>query len=257
MSSSTKKSEASSPEKTVLSLPHGRMVVLEELDEEKTEHTSLVDLAREGKGEGYVRYNRTAENTVNTSDAPGMVLRILIRPAMHAQAAGRLAAITAVAVARALERYSDMQIGIRWLNDLYCGSRRMATMFTHAQTKPDGYFDYAVIRVAIAIADEDFPPRLGDVIRRVFNNETISLSALLAEAIVQEFFSIYDDVTLHPAYMEEYRKRSTVIGRRVKVLVDGGYAVGRIADIDENACPVVRLHRKRTVTVKSRSEIVL
>lgn len=257
MSSSPKKSEASTAQKTVLSLPHGRMVVLEDMDEDGSDLPTLVDMARAGQGEGYVRYNETARTTVGSDSVPGVILRILIRPAMHASHAGKLAAFTAVAVARAIERHSDMQVRIHWVNDLYEGKRKLGAILTNAQIDTSGHFDYAVIRIALSLDPADFPPRLGDVIRRVFRNEATLLSVRLVESIVEEFFTLYDDVSLHPVYMEEYRKRSATLGRRVKVLTGTKYERGLVTDIDENACLVVRLSRKRSVTVRSRSEIVL
>lgn len=257
MSPLPKKSEATTDQKTVISLPYGRMVILEELNEENSDVPSLIEMAQAGQGGGYVRYCADEENTVNSSDAPGMTLRILIRPTMHARHAGQLAALTAVAVARAIERHSDMKISIRWVNDLYTGSRKIGAVLTNAQMNAGGFFDYAVIRISLAIAPSDFPPRLGDVIRRVFNNENISLCANLAESIVEEFFTLYDNEEMHPDCMTDYRKRLTVIGRRVKVLTGERFERGRVVDIDSDACLIVRLRRDRMVMVTSRSEVVL
>ena len=257
MSFLPKKSEATTDKKSVITLPHGRMVILEELNEESTDAPSLIEMAQAGQGGGYVRYCVTDENTVNTSDAPGMTLRILIRPTMHARHAGRLAALTAVAVARAIERHSDLKISIRWVNDLYAGTRKIGAILTNAQVNTAGYYEYAVIRISLAIAAADFPPRLGDVVRHVFRNETVSLPANLAESIIEEFFTLYDSEEAHAEYMANYRKRLTVIGRRVKVLTGARYERGRVTDIDDDACLIVRLRRDRAFLVSSRSEIIL
>lgn len=257
MSLLPKKSEAITDKKKVITLPHGRMVILEELNEEETDAPTLIEMAQAGQGGGYVRYCAAEENTVNPSDAPGLTLRILIRPTMHARHAGQLSALTAVAVARAIERHSDMKISIRWVNDLYSGTRKIGAVLTNAQVNTAGYYEYAVIRISLALAPEDFPPRLGDVVRRVFRNETVSLTANLAESIIEEFFTLYDTEGSHTDYMADYRKRLTVIGRRVKVLTGVRYERGRVADIDANACLLVRLPRGRTFLVSSRSEIVL
>lgn len=257
MSLLPKKSEASTDKKTVITLPYGRMIVMEELDEEGADVPSLIEMAQAGQGGGYVRYCATEENTVNASDAPGMALRILIRPTMHARHAGQLAALTAVAVARAIERHSNMKISIRWVNDLYSGTHKIGAVLTNAQVNTAGYYEYAVIRISLAVAPEDFPPRLGDVVRRVFRNEDVSLVANLSESIAEEFFTLYDSEEAHAEYMADYRKRLTAIGRRVKVLTGQRYERGRVTDIDDNACLVVRLRHGRTFLVSSRSEIVL
>ena len=44
MSLLPKKSEATTDQKTVISLPHGRMVILEELDEETADVPTLIEM---------------------------------------------------------------------------------------------------------------------------------------------------------------------------------------------------------------------
>lgn len=246
-------------EKTILTLDSGRMVIFETVDESDTTAPSVVELARSGKEEGYARATETAINTVNDSEAPGLILRILVRPGIHARTAGRLAAVTAVAVLRAIERLSDIDISIRWVNDLYCGARKLAAVITNAQIKPNGILDYAVIRIAIALDPEDFPPKLGDVLRQVFYDEGTSLSNRLAKLIVREFFTVYDDMMLNDLrFMEEYRSRSLLLGRRVKVLNSqtNSYVPGRVVDINDNAQLVVQFKNGEQTTVSSRSELL-
>ncbi len=242
--------------KVVLTLENGRMVIVEKTIEGEEKEPEVLDMARAGKEEGYVRYTETAHNAVNTSDAPGLSLSILIRPPLHAQRAGQLAALTAVAAARAIEKLSTIRVRIRWVNDLYCGTRKIAAAVSHAQIKPNGFLDYMVIRILFALSREDFPPKLGDVVRQVFCNEAASLSARLSELTIREFFSLYDVMNTDLSYMDDYRRRSMVIGRRVKVLAGERYVSGHVVEIDNNACLRVQLRRGTRTTVSSRAEVM-
>lgn len=248
--------EKAAPEKEILNCPNGRMVILEHTGPDEASTSAVAALARDGKDEGFARYAALPSNQVNSMDAPGLFLCILVRPGIHAKKAGQLSAIAAVAVARAVEKISPIDVRIRWVNDLYHGSRRIAAMMTAAQIKPNGFLDYAAIGISLCLAPDDFPPKLGDVIRQVFENgETRDLPPRLAEAILFEFFNIYDVMMTDNSYMEEYRRRSLSIGRSVRILTAPSMRSGRVVDIDNNACLVVELRDGRRVTIASRSEI--
>lgn len=245
-----------SSSKTVLSCESGRMVIIEQDDRERVDNARVVELAQGGKEEGYVLFSETADGTPLEPGTPGLFLSILLRPVMHVQRAGLLSAAAAVAVARAIEKVADLHVGIRWVNDLFVGNHKISAMMTSARIKPNGYFDYAVIGITVTLSPDDFQPRIGDVIRRVFNGELRSLSVRLTEAIVREFFALYDHLSTDSGLLPEYRSRSTVLGKRAKVLVGDTFLRARVLDIDEDGGLTVQLRGGAKMKVSSRSEIV-
>ena len=245
-----------SPAKTVLSCERGRMVIIEQDERERVDNARMVELAQGGKEEGYVLFSETSDGTPLEPGTPGLFLSILLRPVTPVQRAGLLSAATAVAVARAIEKLADVQVGIRWVNDLFCGKDKMAAMMTSARIKPNGYFDYAVIGITVTLSPDHFQPKIGDVIRRVFNGELRPLSVRLTEAIVREFFLLYDRLSSDNEFLPEYRSRSTVLGKRAKVLVGDTFLRARVLDIDEDGGLTVQLRGGAKMKVSSRSEIV-
>ena len=241
----------------VLSCPNGRMVVLEQVEEERACNETLAEMARTGKEEGYALFAETRENGLLPNGAPGLFLSILVRPGIHARKAGILSAVAAVAAARAIEKTSDTKITIRWVNDLFSPQHKLAAMMTSGRITPNGYLDYAVIGISIALSPEDFRPKLGDVIRQVFSDESKTLSTRLTEHVLLEFFTIYDRMLTDRTFLAEYRMRCAgLIGRRVRVLSAGKYVRAHVSHIDDNALLVVRLRDGRELTVSSRSDIV-
>ncbi len=242
--------------KCVLSCPNGRMVVLEQVSEEAASNDTLAEMARAGKEEGYALFAETQENGLLPGGAPGLFLSILVRPGIHAKSAGILSAVAAVAAARAIEKTGDTEISIRWVNDLFSPTHKLGAMMTSGRITPNGYLDFAVIGMTIALSPEDFQPRLGDVIRQVFGDESKTLSTRLTEHILIEFFRIYDRMMTDRAFLEEYRERSNIIGRRVRVLRGGRYVRAQVDRIDDNALLVLRLRDGSEMTVTSRSEVM-
>lgn len=242
--------------KWVLSCPNGRMAVVEQVSEAVASNDTLAEMARAGKEEGYAIFAETDDNGLLANGAPGLFLSILVRPGIHAGKAGILSAIAAVAAARAIEAISDNEISIRWVNDLFSSTHKLGAMMTSGRITPNGYLDYAVIGMAIALSPEDFQPKLGDVIRQVFGDESEALSTRLCEHILFEFFAIYDRMMTDHAFLDEYRERSNVIGRRVRVLRRGRYVRAQVVGIDDNAMLIVRLRDGSELSVSSRSEVI-
>ncbi len=242
--------------KTVLTCESGRMVIIEECEAARGGNAPLLALAQEGKEEGYILASTLEGCPFDDCDTPGLFLSILLRPTIPVQDAGLLSAAAAVAVAKAVERLSEIRVDIRWVNDLFHAGHKMAAMVTSTRLTPEGQFDYAVLGIALCLSPAHFPPKLGEVIRRVFRDELRALPIRLAEAIAEEFFAIYDRLGSDRSFMDEYRARSMVIGKRAKILVGDTFLRGRIADIDEHAYLSVALRSGRRMTVSSRSEIV-
>ncbi len=252
-----KRHQTDNPNRYVIACPNGRMVVLERIDEAEAGNEALAEQARGGREEGYALFAEMRHNGLGRGDSPGLYLSLLVRPTIPARQAGALSAIAAVAVSRAIERVSNMEARIRWVNDVYYGNHKLAAMMTSARITPNGYLDYAVIGITLALTHEDFQPKLGDVVRQVFAGEAPSLAMRLTETILQEFFLLYDDMMTDHSYMDEYRRRSTVIGKRVRVLSGAKFVRARVLDVDENACLTVELKNGQRMTVSSRSEVVL
>ncbi len=245
-----------SADRNVLTIENGRMVILERTAAEHANTEALAELARQGREEGYALFTECERNHLGNDNSPGLSLSILVRPGIHAQRAGMLSAIAAVAVCRAIESISDIDVRIRWVNDLFCGTRKLAVMMTNARITPNGYLDYAVIGISMALPPEYFKPKLGDIVTQVFTDDLQPLGVRLTEHILEEFFLIYDKMTTDSGYMEEYRTRSMILDRRVRVLVGSTYVRGRVRAIDDYAHLVVELRKNQTCTVDSPSKIL-
>ena len=248
--------EQNKSKKSVLSCESGRMLIVEESEKPIAGNATMLELAQNGKEEGYILFSELSECPLGDCDGPGMFLSILTRPDLPVQEVGILPVVAAVAVARAIEKLSESRIRIRWVNDLYHGEEKLCAMVSSTRLSPDGQLDYAVIGMSLCLSSNHFPPKLGDVIRRVFNGELRELPSRLSDAIALEFFTIYDRLKIDKSFMEEYRLRSMVIGKRVKVLVGDTYIRGKVIGIDDRACLMVELRSGTQMTVASRSEIV-
>lgn len=85
----------------------------------------------------------------------GVYMSLLIYPRAKACDALRLTALAAVATRRVIHRLTGLDTGIKWVNDLYHGSRKLAGILTEGRVSPTGELEYAVIGIGINLHEAD------------------------------------------------------------------------------------------------------
>ncbi len=176
------------------------------------------------------------------SPKSGLYLSALLRN-IPTGSALLLTPAAAVAAARACEDCGAKEIGIKWVNDLYSGGKKVCGILTESQISPAGSeLSWAVVGIGINIEEpeEGFPPEIKDRAGAAFQRNFPGLREKLAEALLLRLGEALDGLA-EKEFLEEYRARSILIGREVyaggeKCLVEG---------IDENCGLVVVTPRGR------------
>jgi BirA family biotin operon repressor/biotin-[acetyl-CoA-carboxylase] ligase len=156
---------------------------------------------------------------------------------------GLFALLAGVAVARALARLGMSEASLKWPNDVEAGHKKVAGALAHATTDGEGGSLVLGIGVNVHQRLDDFPPEL----------RTTATSVALAGHAVDRL-SLFVDLTREldrvalpaerQAALEEWRKRSTLIGREVEVTREGRPAVRGVArDIAEDGALLVGSER--------------
>ena len=144
----------------------------------------------------------------------GLYISLLFKPRGAASDSVRITLRAAVALCRALSRVSGLEAEIKWVNDILVDGRKLAGILTEGEINSNGEFEYAVCGVGVNLASRTFPPELSGIVTTVEDKtgKKPDREALL-EALISEFFGDADDSEI----MQEYRRRSAVIGKRVEV----------------------------------------
>lgn len=153
----------------------------------------------------------------------GLYLSILLRPEQTLENSLTLTATAAVAVCRAVRRLYQLELEIKWVNDLFCRHKKIGGILTEAVTDFEtGHMDFVVIGVGLNL----FPPQGG------FPDEIASLAGSLQEqlstplsvsrcklagAIVNELLRCLDD----PSVMTEYARLNLLPGKPICILQNG------------------------------------
>lgn len=145
----------------------------------------------------------------------GLYLSTLLRPEGETDP-GRITCYGAVAAARAIERLCPLSVGIKWVNDLYLEGRKVAGILAEGVLAPEGTLSAVVLGIGINLYGT-LPPELESIATTVAAHGPTLSREDLAAAFLNEWERVYA-VPDHAAVMEEYRRRSIVLGREVTVV---------------------------------------
>ena len=171
----------------------------------------------------------------------GVYITYILRPDMLAEQAVMITSMAAVAVARAIEAVADVQVGIKWVNDLYINRRKVCGILCEASMDfESGQLEYAVLGIGVNVAAMEFPGELRDIATSIANEcgEPVSRNRLIAE-ISNQLNALYGQLE-SLEFMTESRSRSIVIGRDVQVIRGGVSFPAKALDIDDQGRLVIR-----------------
>lgn len=147
----------------------------------------------------------------------GIYMSYLCHPDMPSSDAVMLTAYAAVAVSEAISRLCGVYPGIKWVNDVYLGGKKLSGILTEgAFTEGGEKFSYAVIGIGINVRHNDMPKDVAKIATSLEDEcdtlpDIAELCAEVAERLV--LFS----KTPRSVFMEKYKSASVVIGKRVLV----------------------------------------
>jgi BirA family transcriptional regulator, biotin operon repressor / biotin---[acetyl-CoA-carboxylase] ligase len=215
-------------------------------------NTLLKELANEGEAEGKVliaeeqtggrgRLGREFYSPAKT----GIYMSILLRPKLTVEDSLFITTSAAVSVAKAIEKVTDCETKIKWVNDIYCNGKKVCGILTEAAVDFEGGgLEYCIVGIGINVSrpKDDFPVELQSIATAIFESRmySSSLRSQLTAEILNNFCEYYAEFSKE-AITKEYRKRSFLIGKEIEVITGNKSQRALALDIDDNARLVVKL----------------
>jgi BirA family biotin operon repressor/biotin-[acetyl-CoA-carboxylase] ligase len=174
-------------------------------------------------------------------NSSGTYFTIILRPKLGLEDSLLITTATAVAVAQAIETVAKEKAVIKWVNDIFVAGKKVCGILTEASLNfESGQLEYAVVGIGINIETKDFPVDIQQIAGSLFSDkpgDTPVTSMLVAE-VLNNIASCMNSLT-DKRYLEEYRKRSFLIGKDILVLKGKETTPAKAIDIDEKARLVV------------------
>ena len=222
--------------------------VAKQLAQQGASHGTVVLSHKQTAGRG--RMGRRFE-----SPEGGIYVSILLRPQLPPQALLGATGMAAVAVARAVERVSGAQVGIKWTNDLVLGGKKLCGILTEMALEGEtGAVQSLVIGAGVNVSHrrEDFSPDVAEMAASLAMEGYEVSRPALAAAMIEELSLLAGDLGGDPEpWLADYRRRCVTLGREVRLLWSGGQTRATALDIDDQFGLMVRREDGTEETVRT------
>ena len=212
----------------------------------------IADFQTAGKG----RMGRSFCSPHGTS----IYLSIILRPETDMETSQLITSCAAVAAAQAIDKVCGTDVKIKWVNDLFLNGKKICGILTEASVNfESGQPEYAVVGIGINVKS----------IKNIFSQELINVATSIEDEtgivpsraeIIAEILKNMDKLTKNlsdTAFMDEYRKRSFIIGRRVSVSKFDSEKNALAIGISDNAGLIVRYDDGTEETLNSGEARIL
>lgn len=197
------------------------------LAEEGAEDGTVVVAEIQNKGKG-----RRGKTWI--SPPGGIWMSVILRPEIPPHRASQLTLVTGVVVAKTIKEELNIDVGIKWPNDILIGKKKVCGILTEVNATLDKV-NYLVVGIGIDM-NVDVPMLPSDLQKGAtsLKNEldTEINGAVLVQRFLLNFENTYNDFKdgKFPEILNEWRAMSSTIGTSVEVRTRGkrvqGYAVG-------------------------------
>ena len=245
--------------------PAGQLLTVESLSSCASTAAYLEEIARHEGRSGYIVMcdNVTGHDAALPPATEGestLFVSILLRPTLSPARATMLAALSALALAKAAGHHSPYEPSIAWISDVYADNRKKIGEVTlRSALHPSGLgFLYIIVNFALRITRE-FAGKLPDVVESVFSQRQTTLTERIATTLISEFYDLYEATAPEEHagdFLEEYRARSLLRGKRIRVLRNGHRRGVNVIGIDDSAQLVVAPRRGKSFVLHSGAEII-
>jgi len=174
----------------------------------------------------------------------GIYMSVILRPGCVPTDLMHLTCACAVAVCDAVENAVGIRPGIKWTNDLVCGSRKIAGILTELGLSPSGKVDYAVIGIGINCTqcESDFPEEIRSIAGSLSSVTGQDIDrAKVAAAMMDALWRMDRCLLSHKADMlRRYCDDCITLGKEISLVRGDEIRHGTALDIDEEGALLVR-----------------
>ena len=177
-------------------------------------------------------------------------LSLVLRPSLPMTEAQAVTVSAAVAVCRAVKKLCGLELGIKWVNDLYYNGKKVCGILTEAGADLEsGQLEWLVAGIGLNLTSrpEDWPEELRPIAGRLYPSGPAPVSrAALAGALARELQG------LCPAFdcLDEYRARCFVPGHWVTVCTGAETYAAKALFIDDAGRLVVEREGGRQIALQ-------
>lgn len=241
-----------------LNVPDLKITVFDELD---STNNYLKKLAADGEAEGRLIVSRSQTRakgrlgkTFYCSEDIGVYFSVLLRPGKETEKIPFLTVMAAVAVAETVMQYTDDEISVKWVNDVYKNGKKICGILTEGSLSlENGGLDFAVLGIGINVfaPENGFPEDIADRAAAIFEKGKAPAeikSKIIAE-VLNRFFDLYNGKDKN--YINRYKKYSFLTGKNIDVIYYDRTEPATVMDISDECHLIIKTERGETKILSS------
>lgn len=197
-------------------------------------HGTVVIAEEQTQGRG-----RLGRNFYSPSES-GIYMSIILKPNLNVSDSVLITTASAVAVCMAIEKFTEHEPRIKWVNDIYMDDKKVCGILTEAVTDMEsGTINSVVVGIGLNVKTQLFPDELTKIAGSIFQNtEERYIRNELAAEIINNVLLISENLKSRD-FLEFYKKRSMILGEKIRYLKNNQWHEGYAQDIDEQGGLVV------------------
>lgn len=203
-------------------------------DSDIKDYVVVSDLQTEGRGRMGRSFYSPSKN--------GVYMSFILRPNLALQDTQLLTIAAAVAVVQSIKHLYDVDVDIKWLNDIYSHKRKLCGILTEGEiVLESSSYRYLILGLGINVfTDSQLPESIQSIYTALdaVVSQPIDRNQLVG-AIINNFYDIYRGIPQNrAALLNEYKASSIVLGEVVHVNNDPDQSYTAV-DIDEHGYLIV------------------
>lgn len=157
-------------------------------------------------------------------------MSVLLKTGDSLQNATMITIKTAVAVRRAIAKLYDIEVAIKWVNDLYYRGKKVCGILSEAISDfESGMIEAIIIGIGINVSTDNFPLEIASIATSLGLQEA-NRNQFIAEILNQLFAIIDEDFKL---VLNEYRMASCVFHKQITFNQKGEQFTGLVREIND------------------------
>ena len=188
----------------------------------------------------------------------GIYMSCILRPSIFPSQAALISSLATVAATTALEEHTEKSLGIGWVSKIYCEGNFIGDVSIEGKLDNFTTYEYMIITFSFVLSEENFPARLTDLVKQVFENGHSSVLAIIAKNILNKFLPLYSNIKNSSKFMDIYEEKFILRGQKIRYIRDGKKHSCRVIGIDRASGSLVAEDSgKNTVRIATPNSVII
>lgn len=174
----------------------------------------------------------------------GIYMSMILRPEADLGKAMLITTAAACAACRAVREQTGREAGIKWVNDIYLGQKKICGILTEAMTDFEtGNLESVIVGIGINFraAPESYPADVLERLTWIYGKEEQGISRnQLAAAVMDEMLRLADHLE-DRSFLDYYREHAIMLDRDVRCIRGNETWEAHTVDIDRDGGLIIRL----------------